>query len=353
MIDSPRSLTGAHSPRVSQYACETPVFAAAPSGDEPQHVDRLLSGRSSNILRTASTTFTGGAALIPPDQIGTGESEFIASASAEDLAQERRPSRTVHREHVQQRMMEELMSRFRIRITVFFVTFAIYSIIMTCLALAAVWAVIVDSRQPCDVPLKYYLILSVSVAQAKMSILKPIQRRPWARTPHATVMISMLGSVPSLFVMSWGVRMVRSCVTCSTTNPGLYYATRNFIYGQIIYFFLTNIFFSVGYTFVLTRLSTFKDLNRRGCEKAVHRLQKVPNDSQDLVDPEDGIVMDCPICAESLGDQDPVVRTPCLHHFHEHCLARWCKNHVDCPLCREQVGESESSTDDTSTTSLI
>merc|ERR1712129_502793 len=125
-------------------------------------------------------------------------------------------------------MGEELMTRFRTRITVFLITFAIYSIIMACLALAAVYAVIMDSSLPCDVPLKYYLVLSVTVAQVKMSILKPLQRRPWARTAHATVIISMLGSVPSLFVMSWGVNMVTSSRTCSTTNPGLFNPTRNF-----------------------------------------------------------------------------------------------------------------------------
>ncbi|XP_058726934.1 RING-H2 finger protein ATL1-like [Vicia villosa] len=53
----------------------------------------------------------------------------------------------------------------------------------------------------------------------------------------------------------------------------------------------------------------------------------------------------CPICLEEFckGSKLDIVRTKCMHNFHEHCIVRWlqhCDN-VDqlktCPLCRSQI----------------
>eukprot|EP00446_Apocalathium_sp_SHHI-4_P031186 CAMPEP_0177230872 /NCGR_PEP_ID=MMETSP0367-20130122/42452_1 /TAXON_ID=447022 ORGANISM="Scrippsiella hangoei-like, Strain SHHI-4" /NCGR_SAMPLE_ID=MMETSP0367 /ASSEMBLY_ACC=CAM_ASM_000362 /LENGTH=155 /DNA_ID=CAMNT_0018681343 /DNA_START=223 /DNA_END=687 /DNA_ORIENTATION=- len=152
----------------------------------------------------------------------------------------------------------------------------------------------------------------------------------------------MAGALPGWSVIFWGMWMVKSCRTCQETNPGLFYPTSNFIYGQVAMCFITTLFYSLGFTGVLAYLHAASGRQMPGCKTSVHQLPKVPNDATELIDSEDSSIMDCPICTSTLGE-DVVVRTNCSHHFHEECLARWCKNHVDCPLCRAQVGSPEAS----------
>ncbi|MED6164500.1 hypothetical protein PIB30_090737 [Stylosanthes scabra] len=66
------------------------------------------------------------------------------------------------------------------------------------------------------------------------------------------------------------------------------------------------------------------------------------------VDEEEGGVEQCAICLEEFGDGNEdssgeVVRTNCLHVFHERCIFRWlercvkCESPYSCPLCRCNV----------------
>jgi len=32
-----------------------------------------------------------------------------------------------------------------------------------------------------------------------------------------------------------------------------------------------------------------------------------------------------------------MMRTPCNHEFHEHCLKRWIENKLECPYCRHRL----------------
>ncbi|KAF2166466.1 hypothetical protein M409DRAFT_23105 [Zasmidium cellare ATCC 36951] len=46
----------------------------------------------------------------------------------------------------------------------------------------------------------------------------------------------------------------------------------------------------------------------------------------------------CSIClSESYTDSDEVVVLPCVHFFHEACIAAWLHQHQNCPECRRQV----------------
>merc|ERR1719436_1047444 len=97
--------------------------------------------------------------------------------------------------------------------------------------------------------------------------------------------------------------MIRSCRTCAKSAPCLFFPTKHFICGQVILFVLTTIFFSFGFSGVLSYASTLKDSVRPGCREAVLALPKVPNDSEELIDPEDGQVLECPICAETFATE--------------------------------------------------
>lgn len=71
-----------------------------------------------------------------------------------------------------------------------------------------------------------------------------------------------------------------------------------------------------------------------GCQDAVRRMRKVPFDATSLVDPEDALMKECPICTIAFGVELAIVQTPCDHLFHEECLERWCSSQHVCPLCR-------------------
>jgi hypothetical protein len=203
-----------------------------------------------------------------------------------------------------------------------------------------IFALFAYSDKPCDQPLKYYLVTVFLFGQT----MQPLQRALLqGRSRTAVRTIRFLGALPGIFLVCWGLYMINNCETCQETNPGLYYPTKFFLFQQIALMCLIGIASAAWgggarLLGLLPRIST-------GCEQAVrHTLPKVPADAPELIDESDGTVMDCPICADSFAGEPgtpykEVVRTPCNHHFHEECLAHWCRKHLDCPLCRAQVGE--------------
>lgn len=48
----------------------------------------------------------------------------------------------------------------------------------------------------------------------------------------------------------------------------------------------------------------------------------------------------CPICLEEDKDAD-VVKTPCGHHFHKKCLAKWLEKAKTCPNCRRVIADDK------------
>merc|ERR1712107_210049 len=69
-------------------------------------------------------------------------------------------------------------------------------------------------------------------------------------------------------------------------------------------------------------------------------------DSSELIDSEDGSMLQCAICSEALAGSKIAVKTLCSHFFHEDCLAHWCSDHLNCPLCRRPVGETDEARND-------
>ena len=228
--------------------------------------------------------------------------------------------------------------RYHVQITLLTIFVLLYGVAMFAITIWAIYSALAYHDRPCDQPLGYYLPVTFVVSRITPRVLRFLHRRSWAQDPKIALAITVAGGAPSLLVMLWGARMVNLSKTCQVTNPSLFYSTEFFIYGQMLFFVLTSLFFGVGFTALITFLSTLRDRMSPGCEAAVHKLPKVPPDSPELMD-EGGGELDCPICTEPLlQENDQVVRTPCSHLFHESCLARWCKNHLDCPMCRAEVG---------------
>lgn len=193
----------------------------------------------------------------------------------------------------------------------------------------------------CDEPLKWYLLVSLLWSQVPRHLVGCMQES-LDLDAFGTAIASLVASVPGYGVLVWGIYMVSTAETCQSTNPGLFYPTRDFIVVQGAFVVLGWLFFLVsfmGIWHVLRILNSLKLLPGEGCKQAVQALPQIPHSSQELIDLEDGHVLDCPICRDPLTGQDKAaVKTPCGHYFHQECLATWCTSHLDCPLCRQQVG---------------
>merc|ERR1712137_115236 len=109
----------------------------------------------------------------------------------------------------------------------------------------------------------YYIATSIVVGQITPTIIKAI-REMLLRNRWITMTINLAGAVPGWAVIAWGAHMVSECKTCQVTNPGLYYPAKYFIFGQIMLLMLTTLFFSVGFSSVLTFMSTLRQKHRLG-----------------------------------------------------------------------------------------
>jgi len=248
---------------------------------------------------------------------------------------------------VRQQVMEELTNFVTRRlgwIVALFLTLMCLCFVSVYLVVGALYAFFVYGGLPCDQPLQMYLLVLFALNPLWTQVATKVAqclRRSLSLGLGATHCVSVLLASS---IVWWGLYMVCAAKTCPETNPGLYYPMKHFIYGQIIISCISLITSAVA-LFGLRRLLQFVSSldDQRGCLEAVRGLPRVPHDSEELIDPEDGQAIECPICFESFGASEQVVlKAPCEHLFHEECLASWCKNHVTCPLCRQQVGDYDS-----------
>lgn len=304
-----------------------------------------LARASAALVRTTSRTLAGGA--YPSFQrTGTTERTPIRQSSRDIAAQ-------TH-DQIQQRVVEELFtgSGLPFRLLIFFVVLVFvlvgFGITVLVLCIRAVIDTINYADKPCDQPLQYYMLVSLLYGWLGQGIFKVlVDKLPLCCCDSIGCQVCFkhfIIMMPSAALLGWGVYMLQHADTCSTTNPGLYYPLRDYIYCQLIFTMLCFIFAvlcAIGGFALLIMFQNAWD-NRPGCEKSVRKLPKVDPDSPELID-EEGNRKACPICIDSPGVW---VRTPCNHIFHEECLANWCKHHFDCPLCRAPIGEIDEETGD-------
>jgi hypothetical protein len=60
----------------------------------------------------------------------------------------------------------------------------------------------------------------------------------------------------------------------------------------------------------------------------VIRYKNIPNKKEDKT---------CPICFDDYDDNSMVLKTECMHHFHEECLKKWIERNKTCPICRTDI----------------
>lgn len=193
------------------------------------------------------------------------------------------------------------------------------------------------SNIQCDVPLKEYVFIQLGILW--LSLLK--LRFSYSGQVRAT---HLLPSFLSGFAILVGVFWIRTSKTCPETNPGLFQAMQNLLYFQTAGLILLAAFAVAGACFLRWAFRHGLDLQmlsegecQQGCQEVVQQLPHVPFGSEEL--DKDGLPSECVICLEEQSESvgQPVVRTPCGHHFHQACLWNWCLNHTVCPLCKHDL----------------
>ncbi|XP_027772148.1 E3 ubiquitin-protein ligase RING1-like [Solanum pennellii] len=65
-------------------------------------------------------------------------------------------------------------------------------------------------------------------------------------------------------------------------------------------------------------------------KSSIELLETIENDERSNND-------DCMVCLDEIGDETQVLRLPCSHMFHAHCITKWLQNSHYCPLCRFEM----------------
>lgn len=68
---------------------------------------------------------------------------------------------------------------------------------------------------------------------------------------------------------------------------------------------------------------------------AIRQLETIRIDPEDLIYPGN---RECSVCFEEINLDDVVIRMPCAHIYHTHCIKDWLSNHgCTCPDCRYEL----------------
>jgi len=213
----------------------------------------------------------------------------------------------------------------------------------------AILATLRYGELPCDVPLSRYVWIQLCIWWVVTSIRAQPQDSEGA---VFRVMSTVGANTMGLLVLGAGYAWIVTSRTCQQTNPMLYQAVKHLLYFQTAWVVFSFTFYAGAMLLLRWAALDGFDLDptleaepRRSCEEAVFALPKVPLNAQELLDPEDGRPTECAVCSEehSAAVGLVVVRTRCEHHFHEVCLARWCREHSSCPICRAGIGDGPSS----------
>eukprot|EP00419_Tripos_fusus_P061416 CAMPEP_0172910684 /NCGR_PEP_ID=MMETSP1075-20121228/185118_1 /TAXON_ID=2916 /ORGANISM="Ceratium fusus, Strain PA161109" /LENGTH=294 /DNA_ID=CAMNT_0013768859 /DNA_START=51 /DNA_END=932 /DNA_ORIENTATION=+ len=286
----------------------------------------VVQGQSARVLRAASSTLSGGhASTRGSDAVERTGDGGQAATEATPLRRSRRVGIQEQMEQRGQEEFQDLLLRRRFLVVFVVVVLLVLSaiILMLILFVNAVHAFFVYGDKPCDQPLRLYMIATLGshILHRVLSVCT----QGMAQSHTAKFLLGVLLSVPGSLVVLWGLYMVYSSKTCWDTNPGLFYATRNYIIMQVVCvpcFLLLLLASALGLRRLVPLLSRLRQ--SPGCQAAVQRLPRVDPSAPELLNTEEGTSIDCPICMEPLSSFRPdasVVRCPCSHHFHLECLA--------------------------------
>ncbi|CAK9007146.1 unnamed protein product [Durusdinium trenchii] len=300
--------------------------------------------------RSASAIISGGGVVTA----STDDDGRERGRSGASLLERQRSRRQVNSSQVQDRLRREAIQNIMNSPAVILFTLASLAICAGSVAMffffvRAVYATLFYHNEPCDQPLlKMYVICSLAMGTFTSRLSQWVVRNLQSQqrsTRTVWLCSTLVAMVPGWIVLYWGYSLIQKCHTCQTTNPILFSHLKSYIYFQIVaamtYLVVCVPALSFAHRFLLLMQQINMGEGMKGCADKIKDLPKVANNAPELRDPDDGSLMECCICLTSFASQK-VVRTPCGHYFHEHCLSHWCQAHVSCPLCKSLVADPEN-----------
>jgi len=226
------------------------------------------------------------------------------------------------------------------------------------------WLVIlVCLRSPCDQPLTAWLGVWLLSNWLEVQVVHgPRCRRLalraltcWSGNPEADfltlpmrvpVILASVGILRQLVFLWYGHIYLTHSVTCSQTSPWLFSFAR-WYWSLLVPVVVVNVGLmlagSAGSVLLIS-------MARRGLldwspiaarPDTIGKMAVVEYDEESYADPEEPQDLrpsgTCCICHEQYNRHSAIVRTPCGHYMHRHCLEPWLRVSRHCPVCRANV----------------
>lgn len=208
----------------------------------------------------------------------------------------------------------------------------------------SLWVIVFHLDKPCDKPLGLWLCVWMILPSLTNLIDPPVPEEAGLERERQRRSFRQ-----SILHFSWfcvGYVWMRTAKTCHMTNPSLFTWIEFVIHVYMIFVFIFMVFpVLLGFCCFLAYVF-FQYLIERGWlsnpkaarTETIEALETVPYDPS-LFAMDESIEdtrpsAECCCCSELFGPELPIVRTPCGHYYHKHCLGNWLKMARTCPLCR-------------------
>lgn len=205
--------------------------------------------------------------------------------------------------------------------------------------------------KPCDTPLGPWLVTWMLLPYAH-AIFDPPPPREIGHEDERKRYNVRSGLLHSMW-FTVGIFWFHSAKTCHTTNAQLYLWVKFVIHVYLLGVFMFLVFPVMLAFFCLQAFRLYHWLIDQGLisnPKAAH-AETIESMEVIAYDPsifasDDSLhdkrpAGECCCCQEDFGPAEIIVRTPCGHYYHKHCLGEWLKLAKSCPLCRSDLDVSQ------------
>jgi len=190
-------------------------------------------------------------------------------------------------------------------------------------------------HEPCDTPLKRYLIMYL-VMQCVELLLNVAQFRK-ARACHLSSMLavwSLWVAFGELAVWILGNVWWFNADTCADTNSHVYKMAQALLITGYFTFCLPVLIMLL----MCCCLPCIRHHEQSTAASVLRALEsQLPVRLFGAENPEEE---QCVICFEVYGATDEVYTLPCQHEIHKACADTWFSHHTTCPLCRLDVSQA-------------
>jgi hypothetical protein len=268
-----------------------------------------------------------------------------STPTREDMLAAGHSRQSIDARQVRDHQMEVIQEHFTRWVLVFSLVMCMLLPAMLGLFIWLVYAFVVEYDEPCDVPLKAWVVVVCSntayhfnfgLGSVHTLLLKCCCKYDPTDTRPAPCHVKLYNALSCLLNFAWhcvGLHWVRTSDTCEATAPALFESVKVFAAFSVVF----NIFVYINtlgiHTIVMFMLRNgMIKTNDAAPEGTLEKCSIVTYNTADFEENQE-----CSICMEEFDSTQVIRRTRCGHVFHSKCLAGWLKAGHTCPLCRTDL----------------